>query len=235
MNGENAFRWCALALACWLVGASAAKASEASLVGFAGGGNGVYSVKVKSLQQVRFATTVHQQMDWSCGSAAVATLLTYNYGHPVTEHEVLRAMFVHGNRAKIRREGFSLLDIKRFLESIGYEANGFETSLDKLAQARVPAIVMISDNGYNHFVVVKGIRNGNVLVGDPARGARVIPRDEFQKLWRNRIVFVVTNKRDKASFNDAADWRYMAAPLGEAVSRESLGSMLLFRPGPNDF
>ena len=212
-----------------------AAAGDASIVGYAGGGNGAFTVRVKSLAQVRFETTVRQQMDWSCGSAAVATLLTYNYGYPITERQALDAMFAHGNQAKIRQEGFSLLDIKRFLESIGFEANGFETSLDRLAVASVPAIVMISDNGYNHFVVVKGLRHGNVLVGDPARGARSIPRKEFETLWRNRIVFVVTNRREKASFNDAADWRFVAAPLGEGVGRASLGSMLLFRPGPNDF
>jgi len=227
-------RWWAGALVCASVGISVAAASQLELIG-SSGGSGAYRIPVKSLQQVRFATTVRQHMDWSCGSAAVATILTYNYHHPITERKVLDAMFARGNQAKIRREGFSLLDIKRFLASIGYESNGYETSLDRLAKAHIPAIVMINDHGYNHFVVVKGLRHGNVLIGDPARGVRVIPSKEFQSLWRNRIVFVITNRRNHASFNDAADWRYMTAPLGEAVSRESLSSMLLFRPGPNDF
>lgn len=212
-----------------------AMAGEASIVGYAGGGSGAFTVPVKSLAQVRFATTVRQEMDWSCGSAAVATLLTYNYDYPITERQALEAMFARGNQATIRREGFSLLDIKLFLESIGFEADGFETTLDRLAVARVPAIVMISDNGYHHFVVVKGMKHGNVLIGDPARGARSVPRKEFESLWRNRIVFVVTNRRDRASFNTPADWRFVAAPLGEGVNRGNLGSLLVFRPGPNDF
>lgn len=209
--------------------------SGVQLAGFAGGGSGLFALPVDSLKQVRFGTVVRQQQDWSCGSAAVATLLTYHYNHPMTEEEALQAMFERGNQAKIRREGFSLLDMKRFLESLGYQANGFETSLDRLARAKVPAIVIINDNGYDHFVVVKGLRHGNVLLGDPAKGNRVLSRAAFDAMWRSRIVFVITSRREGVAFNFSEDWRFMAAPLGEAVGRESLGSMLLARPGPNDF
>ncbi len=212
-----------------------ASSSGAQIVGYAGGGNGAYVVPVHSLQEVRFTTVVRQRQDWSCGSAALATLLTYHYNHPITERQALEAMYARGDQAKIRTEGFSLLDIKLFLESLNFQADGFETGLDNLAKAAVPAIVVINDNGYNHFVVVKGLRHGNVLLGDPAKGIRVISRSEFEAIWEKRIVFVITSRRDGVAFNATADWRYMAAPLGEAMSRDSLASMLLFRPGPNDF
>jgi uncharacterized protein len=210
-------------------------ASRVQLVGFAGGGNGSFTLPVDSMKDVRFGSVVRQQQDWSCGSAAVATLLTYHYNHPVTEAEALTTMFQHGNQAKIRREGFSLLDIKRFLESLGYQANGFETSIDRLARVKVPALVIINDHGYNHFVVVKGLRHGNVLLGDPAKGNRVVSRAAFDAMWESRIVFVITSRRDGVAFNFSEDWRFMAAPLGQAVGRDALASMLLARPGPNDF
>lgn len=210
-------------------------ASTVQLVGFAGGGNGSYALPVDSMKQVRFGTVVRQQQDWSCGSAAVATLLTYHYNHAVSEAEALEAMFAGGNQQRIRREGFSLLDMKLYLESLGYQANGFEASLERLARVKVPAIVIINDQGYNHFVVVKGLRHGNVLLGDPAKGNRVVSRRTFDAMWENRIVFVITSRREGVAFNFSEDWRFMAAPLGEAVSRESLGAMLLTRSGPNDF
>jgi predicted double-glycine peptidase len=212
-----------------------ASGGGANIVGYGGGGSGAYAVPVQSLQQVRFSTVVRQQQDWSCGSAAVATLLSYHYKHPMTERQALEAMYARGDQAKIRGEGFSLLDIKLFLESLGYQADGFETGIDNLAKASVPAIVVINDNGYNHFVVVKGLRHGNILLGDPAKGSRVVPRSEFEKMWEKRIVFVITDRRDGVAFNSKDDWRYMAAPLGEAVGRESLAGILLSRPGPNDF
>ncbi len=209
--------------------------SAVQIAGFAGGGNGLFSLPVDSLKQVRFATVVHQRQDWSCGSAAVATLLTYHYHHPMTEEQALEAMFAHGNQAKIRKEGFSMLDMKLFLESLGYRANGFQTSLDRLASVKVPAIVIIHDRGYDHFVVVKGMHNDNVLLGDPARGNRVVSRADFDAMWRSRIMFVVTSRREGVAFNGSQDWRYMAAPLGDAVSRDSLAGMLLARRPPSDF
>jgi len=209
--------------------------SSVQLVGFAGGGNGSYALPVDSMKQLRFGTVVRQQQDWSCGSAAVATLLTYHYNHPVSEADALDAMFARGNQQRIRREGFSLLDMKVYLESLGYQANGFETSLERLARVKVPAIVIVNDQGYNHFVVVKGLRHGNVLLGDPAKGNRVVSRRTFDAMWENRIVFVITSRREGVAFNHSEDWRFTAAPLGEAVSRESLGALLLTRAGPNDF
>jgi predicted double-glycine peptidase len=209
--------------------------SGVQLAGFAGGGGGSFNLRLDSMKQVRFGTIVRQEQDWSCGSAALATLLTYHYNHPMSEAEALEAMFARGNQAKIRREGFSLLDIKTFLESLGYQANGFETSLDRLVRVKVPAIVIVNDSGYNHFVVVKGLRHGNVLLGDPAKGNRVVSRAAFEQMWENKIVFVITSRREGVAFNFSEDWRFMSAPLGDAVSREGLGALLMTRHGPNDF
>jgi hypothetical protein len=165
----------------------------------------------------------------------LATLLSYHYGNAVTETEVFQYMYERGNQAKIQREGFSLLDIKNYLEAHGYNADGFETSLDKLAEVGVPAIVLISDNGYHHFVVVKGILDGRILVGDPSMGARIIRRSEFERLWTNGIVFVITSKRDLATFNANAEWSTGIAPLGAAISRDALSSTMIFLRGVNEF
>ncbi len=186
-------------------------------------GGGDYAIPVVSVRQARLMGTLLQQYDFSCGSAAVATLLTHHYGMPITEREVFEHMYATGQQDKIRREGFSLLDMKRFLLSRGFEADGFEQPLDKLAEERVPAIALITENGYHHFVVIKGLANGRVLVGDPASGTRVMPRSTFEANWKNRLLFVVYNRMDKARFNQAADWRAAPpAPRGSAQVRDSL-------------
>jgi len=210
-------------------------AAEVSLTGQPTMNGGEYTVRVLSLKEAKFRRTINQQYDFSCGSAALATLLSYHYGDAVTETQVFQYMYERGNQAKIQREGFSLLDIKNYLEAHGYNADGFETSLDKLAEVGVPAIVLISDNGYHHFVVVKGILEGRILVGDPAMGARIIRRSEFERLWTNGIVFVITSKRDLATFNSNAEWSTGIAPLGTAVSRDALSSTMIFLRGVNEF
>jgi len=199
-------------------------------------GGGLLNVGITSLKERRFTTTIRQQHDYSCGSAALATLLTYQYDHQVDEETVFKAMWEKGDQAKISREGFSLLDIKRYLEDIGYSADGYTAPLEKLASVGVPAIVLIRDNGYNHFVVVRGIQDGNVAVADPSMGARVIPLAQFEKMRINRILFVINGRKEKVVFNHSADWKIREkAPIGDVLGTSSLASTLLLRRSPNEF
>src|SRR3954447_13030599 len=153
----------------------AASAAEARSIELPYQIGGAYAVPVKSLREARFVASLPQQYDFSCGSAAISTLLTHHYHYPVTEDKVFEEMFRRGDQAKIRVEGFSLLDMKRYLEAHGFEADGFQEPLEKLVSANIPAIVLVNESGYNHFVVVKGLRNGRILLGDPAGGTRAVP------------------------------------------------------------
>lgn len=197
---------------------------------------GAYSVPSVSLKEGRYLSTMRQQYDFSCGSAALSTLLTYHYGFKVNEEAVFEAMFREGDRAKIQQEGFSLLDMKRYLESEGFEADGFEASLETLQSANIPAIVLVNENGYNHFVVVKGVQDGRVLIGDPAGGTRAMTQATFTSLWVNGILFVISNRQEIARFNQPADWAVApSAPLARGVHREGLAGVLMPKLGPQDF
>jgi predicted double-glycine peptidase len=197
---------------------------------------GAYSVPATSLREARYSTMVRQQFDFSCGSAALSTLLTYHYRFPVNEQTVFEGMFAHGDQEKIRREGFSLLDMKRYLEAHGFEANGFEAPLDKLAAAGIPAIVLINERGYNHFVVIKGIRDRRILIGDPSGGTRAVARETFEAMWVNQILFVISNRQERAGFNQAQDWRIaVQAPLGNGINRDGLGAVVMPKLGSSDF
>lgn len=194
-----------------------------------------YSVPVTSMRGARFVSTQRQQYDFSCGSAAVATLLTHHYGFKVAEDQVFQYMYERGDQAKIQREGFSMLDMKRFLDGMGFPAEGVEARLDQLVQANVPAIALINENGYAHFVVVKGVREHTVVLGDPAVGTRVMKREEFKRYWTNGILLVVMGRVELARFNRDEDWAIRPrAPLGN-VGQASAADTLLFRRGPMDF
>ena len=197
-------------------------------------GNAHFSVPAVPLKQLRFAATLRQQYDFSCGSAALATLLTHHYGLPVDEATVFGQMYLHGDQARIRREGFSLLDMQRYLAGIGLRADGFQLPLDKLAEAGLPAIVLISEKGYHHFVVVKGLAAGRVLIGDPATGTRMMPRPAFDAAWPSRLLFVIHGRA--ARFNASADWRVApAAPLAATLRRDSAANLTLPLQGTGDF
>ncbi len=194
-----------------------------------------YALHVTSLKEARFRNTIRQKYDFSCGSAAVATLLTYQYGYPVNEQWVFEQMYNHGDRARIRKDGFSLLDIKRFLQANGFDADGFYVPLEKLQHEHLPAIVLIDEKGYHHFVVIKGVLYGRVLVGDPARGTRSISLAQFHREWTNKLLFVIHNRRALAVFNSVNDWRAAPlAPLGSAIDRTGLSNITLPKRGPGD-
>lgn len=201
----------------------------------AAGGIDVH-LPLASMRELQRAGTVLQRYDFSCGSAAIATLLTQHYGQAVDEDEVLRAMYASGDQPRIQKEGFSMLDMKRYLASQGYEADGFRQTLDKLAEARLPAIVLVDEHGYRHFVVIKGLAPGRVVVGDPARGTRAIARDAFEDAWVGGLLFVIHNRTQQARFNRAADWRAAPrAPLASGVNRLGTPGLDLPKRGPGDF
>lgn len=205
------------------------------LVGVVGGAN--FNIQGKSFAERRFNTVYKQQFDFSCGSAALASLLTFHYDDVVDEQSVFIDMYQHGDQEKIKREGFSMLDMKRYLERRGYRSDGFKINLDQLFSTGNPAITIINHNGYMHFVIIKGVDTYRVLLGDPALGVKSIRRSEFEEMWENRILFLIHDNRDPVisyqKIND--EWIGRISPLDEAVSQTSLGVYNVLRPGPWDF
>lgn len=197
-----------------------------------GGGN--FSVPAKTLKELRSQGIVFQKHDFSCGSAAIATLLRYHYQIEINEQQVFQAMYQSGDQAKIRREGFSLLDMKNFLERLGFQADGFKKPLADLQRFAVPAVALIRDNGYNHFIVIKGIRDDRILLGDPAMGLRTMTLDQFEAIWPSKILFVIHSHQDRAVVNIPAEWSARPKPpLAAGVARDSLLNDLM-RRSPGD-
>lgn len=214
-----------------------APSAGAADINYLAGIGGSYRMGVTSIKEARFRRVIKQQYDFSCGSAALATLLSYHYDTPVSEQDVFVKMFEAGDEAKIRTEGFSLLDMKTYLERSDFQANGYRISLDKLLEVGVPAVVLINTRGYRHFVVVKGLSGDEILVGDPALGAKIYSREAFEPMW-NGIVFVITDRLDVAKryFNDKREWLVRhKAPFGSALSRHGLASFTMLLRGPGEF
>ena len=210
-------------------------AGSLDLNGFAGAGN--YNVSVTSYAERRFKTVYKQQYDFSCGSAALASLLTFHYEDEVNEQSIFIDMFENGDQEKIKEQGFSLLDMKNYLERRGYRSDGFKIELDHLLTANAPAITIINDKGYLHFIIIKGLNKRQVLVGDPAVGVKIIPREKFEEMWAGRILFLIHDKQDIAAkyFQNETEWAARSAPLGTAVDRASLAAFNMLLPGPWDF
>jgi len=171
-------------------------------------GDFIYRGKTTTFLDRRFHNVMRQKYDFSCGSAALASLLTYHYRRPVDEKAVIEIMYRHGDKEKIRKEGFSLLDMKNYLQTLGLRANGYQQPLEKLLKVGIPAIVLINRKGYLHFVVVQGVTENKVLIGDPALGRKIVRRKDFEAMWENKILFVVDDdiKTARETFNTVYAW-----------------------------
>lgn len=164
----------------------------AAVVGFTGivPGLAVYRKAVITMREERFRGMIHQHTDFSCGAAALATILHYAYGRPVQERQVLDGLFKVSDASLVRRRGFSLLDLKHYVETLGYRGVGYRVTLAALGDVRVPTIVLLDIRGYRHFVVLRRVLHGRYYLADPALGNRLMDRADFARAW-NGIIFAV--------------------------------------------
>jgi predicted double-glycine peptidase len=176
---------CALSLA-----PSLAQAGEVAFSSVLPNG-ALYSGQVESMKERRFRNLVRQHTDYSCGAAALATILKHAYHLNTDEATVIEGMMGVADPELVRQRGFSLLDIKRYVESLGMRGRGYRIDEERLKGLRVPGLVLMDVRGFRHFVVLKQVRDGKAELGDPILGNRVIPLQEFLDSWPSRAVFVV--------------------------------------------
>ncbi|WP_185827216.1 C39 family peptidase [Edaphobacter aggregans] len=148
---------------------------------------------IHSLKEIRGEGVVRQRWDISCGAAALSTVLTYDFKDDTPESAIVVWILHRVDPIKVRtRGGFSLLDLKRFAQARGYSAEAFSgMSIEELALQKTSVITPIRLKGFDHFVVVKGIEGGRVVMADPGFGNVTMKVDRFKGLWKNGIAFVV--------------------------------------------
>lgn len=179
-----------LLLAIVLAGFAAAAPAQ-SMVDLGHLGSAPIKKQMRTFRDMRYRELMQQQYDFSCGTAALASLLHYGYGYEsVTEIELIERMMVGVDPQQIIANGFSMLDMKRYVESQGMKGFGFRVDTDALYRLKMPVITLMDIKGYKHFVVVKGAEAGRVFIADPALGHRVVFENEFAQGW-NGIVFAV--------------------------------------------
>lgn len=181
------FTICLLAALCL---SGPARAAEIGFNGILPNG-AVMPVQVESMREARFRHLVRQHTDYSCGAAALATILKYGYRLDVDEATVIEGMMGLADADIVQSRGFSLLDIKRYVESLGMRGRGYRIEEDRLRALRVPGLVLMDVRGFRHFVVLKQVVGEHVEVADPILGNRSVPMAEFLESWPSRAVFIV--------------------------------------------
>ena len=108
---------------------------------------------VRSLIEERHRNVVLQQWELSCAAAALATILRYQYGVPVTERSVAlglinREEYIANPELVRLRQGFSLLDLKRFVDGIGFDGIGLG-QMEFITPEEIARVVVYEIKGGN--------------------------------------------------------------------------------------
>jgi len=151
----------------------------------------VISRPITSMKALRARGVTLQQTDYSCGAAAVATILKEHFKRDVDEMQVIRGMLQFADPEVVKATGFSLLDMRKYVESIGLRGSGFKVGPQRLFELKVPVISLIDLKGYKHFVVIKKASEGRVYVADPSFGNRTFRIEEFVEMW-NGVLLAIT-------------------------------------------
>lgn len=154
--------------------------------------------ELSSFAELRDSGLVRQSLDFSCGAAALATVMTFQWHDPVSERDILETLSritSEEELAQRRSSGFTLLDLQQVARSRGYQAQGFRMKSPQLSKLKGPVIVFIEPYGYKHFAILRGVVGERAVLADPSRGNITVPLYRFLDWWEgdggDGIIFAV--------------------------------------------
>jgi uncharacterized protein len=95
------------------------------------------------------------------------------------------------------KNGLSIADLRRAAVDMDYLAEVGTITFAELTQSKVPLVVGIAADGYDHFVVVRGVFGDNVYLADPMRGNIRVRTSIFVSQWQKNAVLVVLKPQVK--------------------------------------
>eukprot|EP01031_Cornospumella_fuschlensis_P012144 gene12144-biopygen10247 len=146
----------------------------------------------QSWQQRRFANVVRQVLEFSCGSASLATLLTFYQGRPTTEFEIitlLRQRYPGEEAWRTKQsQGFSFEDIIFAADRLGFAAQAARIEVPQLPQIAGPVIVHLDKGAWQHFSVLRASREGFHYLADPIQGQVTMLDGEFRREFTGAVL-----------------------------------------------
>ncbi|MEE3404401.1 MAG: peptidase domain-containing ABC transporter [Acutalibacteraceae bacterium] len=140
---------------------------------------------------------VQQHDEKDCGAACLAMAAEfYGFRLPIARCREL---------IKVDNMGANMYGLAAGANEIGLEADCLEGSWDELTDSLskhefvLPVIArIINGHGYEHYVVVWGISDEGVLVGDPGQNHNgIVSVDMFKNAWQGQIVTLAKTERFK--------------------------------------
>lgn len=151
------------------------------------------SNEVSSIKTLNQEAVTMQNLDYSCGSAALATLMKYYFNDDVTEMTLLeevKTLFSQKDFSVIEENGLSFKELEQIAAARGYQFASVQLQPTALAKLSGPILVYVEPNNYRHFAILRGTVNGRVYLADPSRGNISMPIEEFSQEWSGKSLIL---------------------------------------------
>jgi predicted double-glycine peptidase len=157
----------------------------------------IFQRHIWSWTELRDRNVAKQNRDYSCGAASLCTLLRYYWGDNVKEQKILDEldqMLKPDERRDRIKNGLSMTDLRRVSVKLGYVASIGTVSFQQLSESKIPVIVGLKVDKFDHFVVFRGTDGYWAYLADPARGNIRAPIKDFVEHWQKNAILVVAKK-----------------------------------------
>jgi uncharacterized protein len=148
----------------------------------------------RSFHQRRFDNVVRQVLEFSCGSASLATVLTFFLSRPTTEAEVigiLKERYPTFEKWKEKsNDGFSFEDIIFAADQLGFRSEAARVGIEQLMRLDGPVIVHLNKGTWQHFTVLRRFHQGFAYLADPINGQVTILAEEFAQEYTGSALAV---------------------------------------------
>ncbi|MDO7219199.1 C39 family peptidase [Acinetobacter nosocomialis] len=157
-----------------------------------------YSKEIKSFIYFRDYQLVRQSKEFSCGAAALATVMKF--------HLNIKDFGEQTALQYLTDEKSSLYDLQIIAKEYGISALGLKLSKNEILFIKKPVIAYIKTPLLmDHFVVIKYVYKDDFYIGDPALGNYILKKDEFYKYWllnnnEGKILYL-TNNSNTSNFD----------------------------------
>jgi len=131
---------------------------------------------------------VKQSLDYSCGIAALATLLKMSFDIEVSEATLLALLEERASQWQLgadwAQRGVSMKILSQMAAHYELSAVGVSVSAMGLMRLQKPAIALIAFQGLPHFTVIKPpLADNEIELADPTWGNRTLTRWQFLPLF----------------------------------------------------
>lgn len=192
---------------------------------------------VTSWKVQRDEGVVHQELDFSCSAAAIATILKGFYGYTVTERDVIDAMGIDTLSTTMA----SFADMAATLPKFGFKGVGLALSYEQLRALKVPAVLYLRTSGrHEHFSVLRGIGADEVWLRDPSWSNIRVPVDRFLAEWETRddpqnkgkiLLILPQSPGEHTTHPDFLNIPVTPPPPFETLGRRRFESLLIMNGG----